>query len=216
MATNNAHTMREIDLTLARTLKRVRALARAVNNRELAVRAHPRTRTPGPNTYKRMTTGQLATAALAGAAIYHWNQQEEGFFEAELATRGLDESLATWRDDAHELPTDETGIETPRFDHTADSMAVLTTTGMDNLASAVDEVILGGDGRVPGALPPAEVIEDMQLTGADPDAIVAYEQGVGASVMSPTDMLDDQAAAPDLAAPAVDNVPVTEEGLSLE
>lgn len=215
MATNNAHTMREIDLTLARTLKRVRALARAVNNRELAVRAHPRTRTPGPNTYKRMTTGQLATAALAGAAIYHWSQQEEGFFEAELATRGLDESLAMWRDDAHELPTDETGIATPRFDHTADSLAVLTTTGLDNLASAVDEVILGGDGRVPGALPPVEVIEDMQLTGADPDAIVAYETGVGASVVSPTEHIDAQGTTPTAPEVTATNVAESTEDMTL-
>lgn len=215
MATNNAHTMREIDLTLARTLKRVRALARAVNNRELAVRAHPRTRTPGPNTYKRMTTGQLAAAALAGAAIYDWSQQEEGFFEAELATRGLDESLATWRDDAHELPADEAGVETPRFDHAADSLAVLTTTGLDNLAGAVDEVILGGDGRVPGALPPVEVIEDMQLTGADPDAIAAYEAGVGASVISPNELIEAQDSP--LSAPEATavNVPESTEDLTL-
>ncbi len=42
-----------------------------------------------------------------------------------------------------------------------------------------DEVILGGDGRVPGALPPSEVIEDMQITNADPEAIAAYEAGAG-------------------------------------
>ncbi|MCQ4624929.1 hypothetical protein KBX18_05040 [Corynebacterium sp. CCUG 69979] len=55
-----------------------------------------------------------------------------------------------------------------------------------------DEVILGGDGRVPGALPPSEVIEDMQITNADPEAIAAYEAGAGTSTVSPSDALEQQ------------------------
>lgn len=195
-------TMREIDLTLARTLRRARELARAVKEDRIAVRAQPRTRIPGPNTYKRMSTGQLAMAALAGMALYDWSRQEQDFFATELENRGHTEALDTWRDETHDLPVDEHGLDTQRFDHLSRSLSVLTITSLENMAGAVDEVILGGDGRVPGALPPAEVIDDMQLTGADPDAIVAYEAGVGASALSPNELLEaqgDQLASPEAA-----------------
>lgn len=193
---SQASTMREIDLTLARALRRVRALAQTVNQQKIVVRAHPRTRIPGPNTYKRMSTGQLAMAALAGAALYDWSRQEQDIFETELENRGLDESLDIWRDDSYDLAGDDEGIALERFDQLSQSLSVLTVNGLENLASAVDEVILGGDGRVPGALPPAEVIEDMQVTGADPDAIAAYEAGVGTSSMSPSDEIEMQGLQP--------------------
>lgn len=201
-----AHTMRQIDITLARALRQARAVARAVEQKRVAVRAHPRTRTPGPNTYKRMSAGQLAAAFLAGEAIYRWSQQEQGFFRDELRDRGFDESLETWQNEHHDIANEDEGIETPRFDHALGSMAVLTSAGLDNLANAIDEVILGGDGRVPGALPPSEVVEDMQLTGADPDAIVAYEAGVGVSPISPTDLLEQQSPQVETAELAVEDV----------
>lgn len=206
MANTQAHTMREIDLTLARALRKARTVARAVQQKQVAVRAHPRTRTPGPNTYKRMSAGQLAAAFLAGEAVYRWSQQEQGFFRDELHNRGFDESLETWQDEQYEPSHRDEGIDTPRFDHSVASLAVLTTAGLDNLANAIDEVILGGDGRVPGALPPAEVIEDMQITNADPDAIVAYETGVGTSPISPADLLDEQAPQMETADLAVEDV----------
>lgn len=192
MATPTAPTMREIDLTLARALRKARTIARAVEQKHIAVRAHPRTRTPGPNTFKRMSAGQLAAAFLAGEAVYRWSKQEQGFFRDELHNRGFDESLATWQDEQYNPDAHKEGIDTPHFDHTLGAMTVLTTAGLDNLANSIDDVILGGDGRVPGALPPSEVIEDMQITNAEPDAIAAYEAGVGASPVSPSDLIDQQ------------------------
>ena len=72
-------------------------------------------------------------------------------------------------------------------------MTLLTSNGLDNLAGAVDEVILGGDGRVPTALSPAEVTEDLHLAGMDDEAIAAFEEGVGTSTVSPSDEIDSQA-----------------------
>lgn len=188
-------TMCEIDLTLARTLKKVRELEARVATQRITVRAHPRTRVPGPLTYARMSTGQLAMAALAGAAIYHWSQQEQQFFEDELLSRGFDQALATWKgNDTAEVIDGETAVETPRFDQLASRITILTSNGLDNLAGAVDEVILGGDGRIPTALSPAETIEDMHLAGMDGEAIAAFEEGVGTSTISPTDEIDAQTA----------------------
>lgn len=194
-----AHTMREIDNTLARALKRARDLERRVEREEIAVRRRERTRTLGPNTYKRMSAGELAMAALGGAVLYHWSQQEQGFFEAELNDRGFEQSLATWQDPEYKLPSGlsalrdgDTPLETERFDQLSESTSVLTPHSLDNMAAAIDEVVLGGDGRVPGALPQAEVIEDMQITGADPDAIAAYEAGAGTSMVSPSESIEVQ------------------------
>lgn len=205
MANTRAHTLREIDLTLARALKQARAVARAVEQKQVAARAYPRTRTPGPNSYKRMSAGELAAAFLAGEALYRWSHQEQGFFHDELHNRGFEESLATSQDEQYEPANDDDRIDTPRFDHTVASLAVLTTAGLENLADSIDEVILGGDGRVPGALPPAEVIEDMQITNADPEAIAAYEAGVGTSTVSPSDALEQQEPAIEPAELAVEH-----------
>ncbi|MHA2788324.1 hypothetical protein ACXZ66_04115 [Corynebacterium sp. S7] len=190
---NIAPTMRQIDLTLARALIRAREIARRVEQQEIPVRTKERTRTPGPHTYKRMSVGELSMAALGGVAVYHWSQQEQGFFESELNNRGFDESLATWRDPNHDLPIEEEALATDRFDHLSETVSVVTPSSLDGMAAAVDEVVLGGDGRVPGALPPVEVIEDMQITGADADAIAAYEIGVGTSAVSPSEQIDAQA-----------------------
>lgn len=186
-------TMREIDLILARTLKKVRQLEARVATQRIAVRTYPRTRTPGPLTYARMSTGQLAMAALAGTAIYHWSEKEQSFFEKELQSRGLSEALKVWQGNEPSTELKNTTIpETPRFDALIDRITVLTSNGLDNLAGAVDEVILGGDGRVRTALSPAEVIEDMHLAGMNPEIIAAFEEGVGTSTVSLTEEIGAQ------------------------
>ncbi|WP_147291514.1 hypothetical protein [Corynebacterium senegalense] len=192
MTPKNSPTAREVDLTLARALRRARALARAVENGQVAARPAHRTRTPGPNSYKRMTAGQLVTAALGGAVLYAWSKQEEQTFERELANRGFEESLARWREDATVTDDDAGSLATDRFDQAFDRLSVVTVGSLETLAVALDEVLLGNDGRVDGALPASEVIEDMQITGAHPDAVAAYEQGVGVSPVSPTDALTEQ------------------------
>lgn len=193
MSTRHTATIREIDLTVARTLKKVRELEARVATQRITVRAYPRTRVPGPLTYARMSTGQLAMAALAGAAIYQWSQQEQDFFEGGLESRGFDQALSAWKgnDPVSEIEG-EKALDTPRFDQLASQLTLLTSNGLDNLAGAVDEVILGGDGRVPTALSPAEVTEDLHLAGMDDEAIAAFEEGVGTSTVSPSEEIDSQ------------------------
>lgn len=215
MPNQPAPTMREIDITLARALRQAQGLAAAVRAEQLAAVPRQRSRTPGPNTYKRMSTGQLATAALAGMVIYGWSRQEEDIFTAELNNRGLGESLAVFQDPDYEPPANEAGIDNNFADH-ADALRVLTIDGLDSLAGAIDEVILGGDGRVPGALPPAEVIDDLAVMGADPEAIAAYDQAVGAGYTSPTDTVVQQAAnQPATAYEQTTTVPEQQQGLTL-
>ena len=215
MTPKNSLTAREVDLTLARALRRARALARAVENGQVAARPAHRTRTPGPNSYKRMTAGQLVTAALGGAVLYAWSKQEEQTFERELANRGFEESLASWREDATVTDNDAGSLATDRFDQAFDRLSVVTVGSLETLAVALDEVLLGNDGRVDGALPASEVIEDMQITGAHPDAVAAYEEGVGVSAVSPTDQLVEQGHQPAVATAGVSNVPAREDDLTL-
>lgn len=215
-ATRTTAGRRQIDLTLARTLQRLRDLHDRITHHHIAVRVPPRTRTPGPNTYAHMSTGHLAVAALAGAAIYHWSQQEQQFFDNELAARGFDESLAAWHGQTLSPTEVDEHTPTPRFDTTVETLRVITAASLDTLAEAIDEVILGDDGRIPGALSPAEVVEDMSITGMETDAIAAYETGVGTSTASLTDAAAAQQAAP--AASVVEEASdhlIADDGLTL-
>ena len=44
------------------------------------------------------------------------------------------------------------------------------------------------------ALSPSELIDDMRLAGMDTEAIMAFEEGVGTSTVSPTEQIDIQIA----------------------
>ncbi|MCQ9334498.1 hypothetical protein NQ042_10520 [Corynebacterium phoceense] len=131
-------------------------------------------------------------AALAGVAMYSWGKREQDFFTHELDRRGLDESRNAWLNTDYEVPSDEPGLDTPRFDSFSDAQTVLTVGSLDTLAAAIDDVIVGDDGRVPGALPSVEVLEDLHLTGASPEAIEAFEEGTEISDISPSDLLETQ------------------------
>lgn len=180
MSTAYRPTVPEIDRTLARVLRRIRVL-----EREVPHRLQPPTRPFGPNSFRRSSAGNLVTAALVGLAVGRWSQglnlPEERFFEEELERRGFDKSLATWRGEESEEEDDTVLLGTDHFDQHADHASVLTMNGLDSMASAFDRALLGGDAHEAGALSPAEVIEDMQAAGMHPDAIEAYESGVGAS-----------------------------------
>lgn len=184
-------TVREIDKTLTRVLRRVRAL-----EREVPHRLRPPTRPLGPNSFRRTSAGHLVTAALAGLAVGRWSQglnlPEERFFEAELERRGLEKSLATWRGEDTAEDSDTILLGTDHFDQHADHTTVITVNSLAGMASALDRVFLGGDGHEPSALSPAELIEDMQAVGMHPDAVAAYGSGIGASEVSITDELAHQ------------------------
>ena len=220
MPTNTMST-REVDLILARVLRKVRALENAARAGRIRTRAHQRSRTFGPHTYKRLSAGQLAMAALAGTTLYAWTRQEENFFTDELANRGFDNALHAWKNPEHEpavdtiAAMDETAVDTERFDRATDLLSSLSIATLENLAQAVDEVILGNDNRVEGALPPAEVIEDMQITGADPEAIDAFATAVGTSPVSPTYILQSQQPQPNTYTHTPTNIPARENNLTL-
>ncbi|EFM49923.1 hypothetical protein HMPREF0299_5698 [Corynebacterium matruchotii ATCC 14266] len=44
------------------------------------------------------------------------------------------------------------------------------------------------------AMSPSELIDDMRLAGMDTEAIMAFEEGVGTSTVSPTEQIDIQIA----------------------
>lgn len=185
MSTAYRPTVREIDKTLARVLRRVRAL-----EREVPHRLRPPTRPLGPNSFRRSSAGQLATAALVGLAVGRWSQglnlPEEHFFEDELERRGFEKSLATWRGEDTAEDSDTVLLGTDRFDQHADRVSALTRNGLDGMALALDQVFLGGDEHMSGALTPAELTEDMQAVGMHPEAVEAFEIGVGAFDISIT------------------------------
>lgn len=191
MTSHSYSTMQEIDQTLARILRRVRQMEARVANDQIAVRVYPRTRIPGPLSYARMSTGRLAMSAFAGAAVYHWSCQEQNTFKQELQSRGFKKSLDTWHGEA---VAGEGGLATPRFDFLAEHIVWLTNNTLDNLAGAIDEVIVSGDSHVLMALSPSELIDDMRLAGMDTEAIMAFEEGVGTSTVSPTEQIDIQIA----------------------
>lgn len=165
----------EIDRSLARALRLIRQAAASSRRHTLR---RP-TRAAGPATYRHLTPGQLASAALAGLVVGQWAEREgaDRFFVAELQRRDMTESWAAWDNDAATVSDTPLG----EFETRLSQLGTLTHHSLDNLCQALDKVAFGDDGRTPGALSPAEVIEDMEATGMPEEAIDAYAAAVGAS-----------------------------------
>ncbi|PLW00139.1 hypothetical protein BRL53_05240 [Corynebacterium ulcerans] len=168
----------EIDRTLARILQKIRRLDKAIPHR-----LPMRTRPFGPATFAHMTAGQLAGAALMGVSILGWsnNKQtiEKKFFEEELQRRDFSESLNTWR--GSERSTNQVFTDLRHAETKLDSMATMAVHHLEQFEQAVDDVIFGDDGRLRGALTPAEVLSDLEAVGAPDEAIDAFANGVGPS-----------------------------------
>lgn len=165
----------EIDRSLARALRLIRQAAASSRRHTLR---RP-TRAAGPATYRHLTPGQLASAALAGLVVGQWAEREgaDRFFVAELQRRDMTESWAAWDNDSANVSDTPLG----EFETRLSQLGTLTHHSLDNLCEALDKIAFGDDGRTPGALSPAEVIEDMEATGMPAEAIDAYGAAVGAS-----------------------------------
>lgn len=168
----------EIDRSLARALRLIRQAAGSSRRHTL----RQSTRAAGPATYRHLTPGQLASAALAGLVVGQWAEREgaDRFFVAELQRRGMTESWVAWDNDAATVSDTPLG----EFETRLSQLGTLTHHSLDNLCEALDRVAFGDDGRTPGALSPAEVIEDMEATGMPEEAIDAYAAAVGTSATS--------------------------------
>lgn len=89
----------------------------------------------------------------------------------------MTESWVAWDNDAATVSDTPLG----EFETRLSQLGTLTHHSLDNLCEALDRVAFGDDGRTPGALSPAEVIEDMEATGMPEEAIDAYAAAVGTS-----------------------------------
>lgn len=180
----------EIDRSLARALRLIRQAA--VSTRRHTLREP--TRSAGPATYRHLTPGELATAAFAGLVIGQWASREgaDNFFVAELQRRGLTESWTTWDNDSAVVSETDLG----EFETRLSQLGTLTSYSLDNLCESLDKVVFGDDGKVHGALSPAEVIEDMEATGTAREAIDAYAAAVGTSETSLSEDLAVQVESP--------------------
>lgn len=185
--------LQQVDVTMAKVLHTLRQIRRHIEAGKLKTAPVHRTRTPGPLSYQRMSLGQLATAALAGAVLYHWSAQEQDVFDQEMQDRGLLESMKAWHTDAPDPGFDSLGaLAMPRFDALATRLRAVTATSIQHLAGAIDEVLQENHYPPLKALSPAELLEDMHLAGMDPEAIEAFEKGVGSSIVSPNDEIRTQ------------------------
>lgn len=166
------------------------------------VRLQPRTRPYGPHSYAHMTTGQLVGAALTGVALHDWlndkDHPEQRFFEEDLERRGFTESLNAWNNDEDDTTHsfDNTTADMSKAETRMDNLGELTVQALENIEGAIDEVFFGDDGRTPGALSPAEVIEDMESAGVSQDVIEAYQTGVGNSDISLSEDLAERNLSP--------------------
>lgn len=170
-----------VDASTARTIRNLRRALHAERVRHFP----PRTIQPGPNALTRMAGGALAVEGCR--ALIEENEQSRTWVIDDFNRRGMAESAAAIADSFEDNMafTDEDGHDF-RFSSRDGELSRYSVErlGKDISAAAGDD-----DAREVTALSPAEVIDDLEAQGADPEAIEAYALAVGDSDVSPSDEL---------------------------
>lgn len=172
-----------VDASTARTIRNLRRALHA----ERVRRFPPRTIQPGPNALTRMAGGALAVEGCR--ALIEENEQSRTWVIDDFNRRGMAESAAAIADSFEDNMAfaDEDGHDF-RFSARDGELSRYSVERLGKDISAV----AGDDAREVTALSPAEVIEDLEAQGADPEAIDSYALAVGDSDISPSDQLVDQ------------------------
>jgi len=132
-----------------------------------------------------MTGGALAVEGCR--ALIEENEQSRNWVIDDFTRRGMAESAAAIGDsfDENLAFTDEDGQDL-RF---SAPDGELSRYSVERLGKTITATAGDDDAHEVTALSPAEVIDDLEAQGADPEAIEAYALAVGDSDVSPSDEL---------------------------
>lgn len=170
-----------VDASTARTIRNLRRALHAERVRHFP----PRSVQPGPNALTRMTGGALAVEGCR--ALIEENEQSRNWVIDDFTRRGMAESAAAIGDsfDENLAFTDEDGQDL-RF---SAPDGELSRYSVERLGKTITATAGDDDAHEVTALSPAEVIDDLEAQGADPEVIEAYALAVGDSDVSPSDEL---------------------------
>lgn len=169
-------TIRRVDTHLATTVRRLRTMARSAHTTTYVT---VRSMRPGPNLLKHMSVGLLAAEATRAWISNNTDTALLPMIAAELKDRGFNDTAAAVID------ASTTDAIVPEVDDIFDTNAHMDTK-LAIVATAIDRIADIVDNYDRHAMSNKEVLDDLSIMNAPPEAIDAYAQALGSSDTPPS------------------------------